>query len=117
LTERRVLRCALLVVLFLVIFAVARASGAGVDSPGTFLRTSGDGYVDACYIVGIFPADIVIGDGTLSYPGTRVTLSNGKSYLLSQNEGLPAQVAQVVAGVKEGFINIPGSTELDRTCR
>jgi len=88
-----------------------------VDSPGTFLRTSGDGYVDACYIVGIFPADIVIGDGTLSYPGTRVTLVNGKSYLLSQNEGLPAQVAQVVADVKEGFINIPGSTDLDRTCR
>ena len=116
--ERTILRCILLFVLILVIFACVQASrAAGVDSPGTFLRTSGDGYVDACYIVGIFPATIVIGDGTLSYPGTRVTLVNGKSYLLSQNEGLPAQVAQVVADVKEGFINVPGSTDLDRTCR
>jgi len=95
--ERRILR---IIIVFLLVFTVVRVTVAlaagNTGAPGTFLRTQAGGYVDACKIVSMAPTQVVIGDGTLSYPGTRVTLTTRERIVLDYREGTPDAVVQEV---------------------
>lgn len=88
--------------LWVAAIVASTAHGAGgAGAPGTFLTTYKGGYVDACKVTAIEPVLYPVGDGTLRIPLTRVTLTTGRTYVLSEGEGQPVQVVQAVVFIRE----------------